>query len=208
MKDSCLKAVVFDLGNVLLDFDHTIAAKRISPFCAKGPEEIFDLFFDSPITGLFEEGKIKPADFFRQVKEMLGLRIAYEEFLPIWNEIFFFSDKNRALLELAVSLRGNYKLAVLSNINILHYDYIKGAFAVFEPFQEVFASCQMGLRKPDKEIYLRAVKILGVPLGETFYIDDRPELVESAKGLGIKAVVFRDLPGLASAFRQEGIDVN
>ena len=66
-----IKAVIFDLGNVLIDFDHNIAAKRISPLSGRSPKEIFNFFFDSGITGLFEEGKIPAEEFFFKVKESL-----------------------------------------------------------------------------------------------------------------------------------------
>lgn len=59
-----IEAVIFDLGNVLVDFDHRIAANRIAEFSDKSPAEIFALFFDSQLIGLFEEGKISPQDFF------------------------------------------------------------------------------------------------------------------------------------------------
>src|SRR4030042_6411170 len=103
MDNHRISAIIFDLGKVLVDFDHAIAAKRISAFTTKDPQEIFSLFFDSKLTGLFEEGKISPRDFFSGVQNMLNLEIGYEEFLPIWNEIFFLTEKNQAVYNLAKS---------------------------------------------------------------------------------------------------------
>jgi len=185
-----IKAIIFDLGNVLIDFDHMIAARRISHFCAKSPQEIFSLFFESKVTTLFEGGKISPEDFFLRVKEMLKLSIGYETFVPIWNEIFFLSAKNRAVFNIANILSGHYKTAVLSNINILHFEYVKGHFPIFSVFFRVFTSCQMGLTKPDPSIYRKVLEDLDLSADEVYYTDDRKELVESAKKLGIKASVF------------------
>ena len=72
--DRKIKAIIFDLGNVLLDFDHRLAAERVSKFTDKSAEEILNLFFDSELTGLFEEGKIAPAEFFLKIKEALNLK--------------------------------------------------------------------------------------------------------------------------------------
>jgi FMN phosphatase YigB (HAD superfamily) len=83
-----IKALLFDLGKVLVDFDHNIAAKRISQFCRKSPRDIFELFFASEITCDFEAGRIQPFDFFQKIKQSLNLGLSFESFIPIWNEIF------------------------------------------------------------------------------------------------------------------------
>jgi putative hydrolase of the HAD superfamily len=199
------KVLLFDLGRVLVDFDHLRAAERMAAFCAKTPAQIYDLFFESPATIDFEAGKITPEDFYLKVKEMLDLQLSYGSFEPIWNDIFFLSAKNRSVFGLANSLRAEYKIAILSNINILHYEYLKKNFPVFGIFDKVFLSFQMGRIKPDKEIYNLVIQDLKVSPQEIFYIDDRLELVESAKLLGIKASVFTDFDHLVSDLRENGI---
>jgi hypothetical protein len=91
-----IKTIIFDLGRVLIDFDHRIAAKRIARFTDKDEDEILSLFFDSEITMSFEEGRLSPTQFFLKVKEILNLKLDYEDYIPIWQEIFFFSEKNRS----------------------------------------------------------------------------------------------------------------
>jgi putative hydrolase of the HAD superfamily len=203
-----VKAIIFDLGNVLIDFDHTIAAKRISGFSDRSPQEIFELFFDSELTGLFEEGKISPSEFFLKVKEMLSLKLNYDEFLPIWNEIFFLTEKNQAVYNLARTLRERYKIAVLSNINILHFDYLKKNFPVFDAFHNVITSFEAGLRKPDPSIYKIALGTLEASPEQTFYTDDRAELTRSAQELGIKSFVFTGVEQLKEDLRSAGVNIN
>jgi putative hydrolase of the HAD superfamily len=190
---------------VLIDFDYGIAAKRIVYFCGKGPKEIVELLWGSNITSLFEEGKISPKDFFSHVKDMLDLKISYARFIPIWNEIFFLSAKNRSIYNLANNLRNNYRIAVLSNINMLHYDYIKEYFPVFNIFNEVFTSCKMGLIKPDPRIYNQVLEALDVKPEEVFYTDDKEELVKSAAALKINSFVFTDFKKLKSDLINSGV---
>ena len=173
-----------------IDFDHTIAAARIAPYTDKTPEEIFSLFFDSGIIARFEAGLILPDAFFQEVTRILNLKLGYRDFLPIWNEIFFMSEKNYRVLALARQLRKNYFLALLTNINVLHFEYLKTNFSVFEPFHRVFASCEMGLTKPDPRIYEKVLEVLCVEAKAAFYTDDRPELVTGARSLGIHGFVF------------------
>ena len=200
-----IKVILFDLGRVLVDFDHLRAAQRISAFCSKTPRQIYDLFFESGATIAFEAGKITPEDFYLQVKQMLGLKLSYDSFEPIWNDIFFLSAKNRSVFGLANTLRVNYKIAMLSNINILHYEYLRKNFPVFGAFDKVFLSFQLGLIKPDLEIYNLVIRDLGVSPQEIFYIDDRPELVESAKSLGIQGQVFVNFGQLINDLGDAGI---
>ncbi len=200
-----VKVILFDLGNVLIDLDYGIAVKRIAYFCKKSPKEIIDLLMSFNITSRFEEGKISPHDFYSHIKDMLDLKISYTRFVPIWNEIFFLSAKNRSVYSLANNLRNNYRIAILSNINMLHYEYIKEHFPVFDIFSEVFASCKMGLVKPEPEIYKQVIEKLDVKPEEVFYIDDREELVKGAAALEINSFVFTDFKKLKSDLISLGV---
>jgi len=200
-----IKVLLFDLGRVLVDFDHLRSAERIAAFCSKTPRQIYDLFFESGVTIDFEAGKITPQDFYLQVKQMLDLKLSYASFEPIWNDIFFLSAKNRSVFGLVNNLRANYKTAMLSNINILHYEYLKKNFPVFGVFDKAFLSFQLGLIKPDKEIYNLVIRDLGVSPQEIFYTDDRAELVEKAKSLGIRGYVFTNFTQLTFDLRDNGI---
>ena len=203
-----VKAIIFDLGNVLIDFDHMMAARKISGFTDMAAQDIFDLFFDSSLTASFEEGRISPRDFFSKVKKKLNLKLDYEGFVPIWNEIFFLSEKNRAVYQLAKSLKGRYKLSVLSNVNFLHLEYIKKKFPIFDAFHNVITSCELGFNKPDPAIYKKALEILGVEPGDAFYTDDRAELIEKAKELGIRSFVFTGVEQLRKDLRGSGVNIN
>lgn len=200
-----IKGVIFDLGRVLLDFDHMTAAQRLSSFTDKSGKEIYELFFDSPVTGLFEEGRVSAQEFFLKVKETLNLKITYETFVPIWNEIFYFTRENLRVYNIALSLKEGYRVALLTNINTLHLEHIKKAFPVFDAFHSVLASCELGARKPHRDVYLTALEALGTLPEETFYTDDRPELILGARGLGIKAEVFTGSVKLKQDLLKAGI---
>ena len=116
-----IKTILFDLGRVLISFDHSIASRRISESSACDESDIYNLFFDSDLTAEFEEGKVSARDFFLKVQVRLGIRLDYNEFLPIWNEIFFLTADNRLTHSLAASLKDKYNLAMLTNINCLHF---------------------------------------------------------------------------------------
>jgi putative hydrolase of the HAD superfamily len=200
-----MRAIIFDLGRVVLDFDHTIAAQKIARLTDKTPEEIYGLFFDSRLIQSFEEGKISPEDFFGEVKRMLSLPMGFAEFLPIWNGIFFQTDQNRQVYTLARGLRGRYRTALLSNVNRLHFEYVHAAFPVFDAFDVLLLSYKLGCVKPDPEIYRRALSIIGTAPQETFYVDDRPELIAQAQELGLCAFVYQGVERLKTDLASCGI---
>lgn len=203
-----INTIILDLGKVLIDFDHLRSAERISNFCNKTPREIFDLFFISEATILFEEGKITPEDFFLRVKEALDLRLEYQSFVPIWNDIFFLTATNRAVYSLANNLRAHYQVALLSNINVLHHEYLKQYFPVFNVFHRVFTSYEMGMIKPEKGIYKKVLEELEAEPENVFYTDDRQELVDSARSLGINSFLFTNVEQLRRDLTSVGVTVN
>ncbi len=203
-----IKAIILDLGNVLINFDHRIAAERISCFTTKSPEEVYRLFFDSEITCLFEEGKISPFEFFFRARKLLSSEIAYDTFLPIWNEIFFLTPENEELYAIAKGLKKHYRLAMLSNVNLLHWEYLKKQFSFFDAFHHIFTSFEIGARKPCPIIYKKALEILNVSPEEAFYVDDREELVEEARKLGIRAFVYKGTRQLKEDLLKIGVNLN
>ena len=202
---SNIKAIIFDLGNVLIGFDHRIAVSKILRHTPKSTCEIYDLFFDSEWTREFEKGKIMPLEFFQKVKSSLSLSLGYEEFLPIWNEIFFAKPESEKFVG---SLDSGLKLLMLSNVNKLHYQYLRGtfssAFNLFEP-DKIIPSCETGFIKPAKEIYDLALLRSGVAREDVIYVDDRQDLVEAACSYGLKSIQFQDVDKLRREFLSLGI---
>ncbi len=196
MSGDDIKVLLFDLGNVLVDFDPDPAMKRIAGFCSKSPGEILNLLSSSGAVNSFEKGELSAPDFYKRVKEILGLNLGYDSFVSIWNEVFFFSSKNRSVYHIANKLKQNYRIALLSNTNILHYRYIDENFPVLGIFDKKFLSFEIGAIKPERLIYEKVINLLGVLPKDIFYIDDRPDLVKEASRLGINGFVFTGIKQL------------
>lgn len=200
-----IRAVIFDLGRVLVDFDHLIAAKKISSLIGRPAEEIYDLFFDSRVTREFEEGRIGAEEFFRQVKLLLDLSISFEEFSSIWNSIFFINEHNRQVYALAKRLRATHNTILLSNINELHFRHIEESFPILDAFDLLIPSFRYGCIKPDKRIYEKTLELAHIEPDEAFYTDDRPELIAQARNLGIRGFVYTGFDQLLTDLLSCGI---
>jgi putative hydrolase of the HAD superfamily len=199
------KAIIFDLGRVLVDFDHMIAARRLSEYTNRPLREIFSLIFDSGLTRAFEKGQISPRNFFLKLKKRLKLKISYNDFLFIWNEIFFLTSANQKVYRLAKALKKNYIIALLSNINTLHFRYLRKKFSFFDVFDKIFLSYRMRSRKPSPLIYKKVMKALRARPCEIIYTDDRPDLVKTAGRLGICAFRFQGINKLKNDFVKSGV---
>lgn len=189
MVENKYEAIICDLGNVLINFDHRIAVKKILSLTPK--KDIYNLFFDSPFTKLYEEGKLSSDEFFRRIKKSLDLNIDYSTFLPIWNEIFFETPLNIKMHNFLRSIKSRYKLVMLSNINKTHFEFIRAKMSILDEFDRLIVSYEEGVRKPHPEIYKRALQSVNTLPSKTLYIDDREDLVSAAGKLGIKGIVFK-----------------
>lgn len=190
------RAAVFDLGNTLLFFDVGKAARRLSERAKVPAGKIEEVLHRSPLAFRFEEGKIPPEGFFRQAALECGFQWTWEEFLPVWNEIF---TENRPVVEIFLSTpRPRY---ILSNTNLLHIAYCREKFPWLK--EETFlGSPQLGVRKPAPAAYQEAQRRIGLSGPAIFYTDDRPENIEGARTAGWFAHRYETPEGLEDALRE------
>ena len=151
--------IIFDLGRVLIDFDfHKVVRnlKRYSPLTKK---EIYKFFQKTPLWDTFERGGIEPKDFFQQLSNELHLENRpLKDFTPLRNTIFTEKHDTVSILQ---RLRGRYRIAALSNVNIMHWDHIVEMHDFMSWFDHPIASCNIGQRKPDLDIFRTTLNMAG-----------------------------------------------
>jgi len=201
----------FDLGNVLLSFDHarmlrqmadaagvTSEAMRIALMPAGEPTE------GDPQWAL-ESGRLTEDDYYEQLCERLGRRPPREALNRAASEIFAPIEPSMRLLERLHA--AGHRLGLLSNTNPIHWRYfLDGRYPQLNTAMEVcVGSFEVGVMKPDPLIYQTAVERAGVAAERTFFVDDRPENVEGARACGLDAVLFTDTAALEADLRTRGI---
>ncbi len=193
--------LVFDLGRVLIGFDPNLLIDRLLPYTNWTKEDIYWFFATSDLVDTFEKGKISTCDFFSQLKRILSLQdISYDEFLPMWNDIFFPYPEMLRLIEL-IKEYTDISIVLLSNISLPHYDFLCACYPQLSLFDEKLLSFQVGFRKPEKGIY----KILlerTAGCRNLFYTDDIERFIYSARALGIDSEVFRGIHSLKCALEK------
>jgi FMN phosphatase YigB (HAD superfamily) len=199
-----IKAVIFDLGRVIVPFDFDLGYKRLEPLCGIPAAEIPARIAATGLVQLFESGGIEPRDFARELSRSLNLDTPYENFREIWSSIFL----PETLIGEAM-LRGiarNYRLLLLSNTNAIHFEMIRENYPLLRHFHSYVLSYEAGAMKPLPAIYLRAIEEAGCMAEECFFTDDIPAYVEGARAQGIDAVQFESAAQIEVELHKRGVN--
>lgn len=177
-----LRALVFDLAGVLLDFGgpesmHKLSDGRI------GDGEFFRFWSAAKCAHDFHCGRCTPEEFAWQAVRELGLRVTSEQFLAEYNT--WLRGPYPGALELLEVLRPQYRVACLSNTDPVNVRKFEEELRLQNWFDECFYSNEIGLRKPDPQAYLHVSEALDVPPGEIAFFDDSVECVEGAIAVGM-----------------------
>jgi len=198
-----IKAVLFDLGKVLLYFQFDPAFRRLARHCDSSPKDIEAFFIQSGLEVLYDGGQISSRNFYAQIRNALGLRLSFERFRDIWNHIF---TPIGPMIRLVGRLRPKYRLVLISNTNAMHFEYAKRRYPVLKQFHRHIVSYKEKVRKPDERIYRTAVRACQAKPSEILYIDDRADLTQAASELGLNTFTFKSDPAkLVKTMKKMGI---
>jgi glucose-1-phosphatase len=196
------RAIIFDLGKVLVHFDFKRVYQRLERICPHAATEIPRVLSTTGLAQRFESGRIEPAEFIAEITRALSLDVQREEFCEMFNCIFTETLVPESLLE---TLAGRYRLILLSNTNPIHFEWIRRSYPLLRHFHELVLSYEVKSMKPDPGIYRAAVDKAGCRPEECFYTDDIAEFVAGARALGIDAVQFESAAQLEGELRARGI---
>ena len=179
--------VVFDLGKVLVDFDYSIAARRVAARSSRTVEHLDRFLSGSPFLIQFESGQLSPRQFFAEVQKVTGFHGDVDEFAHYFADIFAPIPE---MVELQAVLRQkNIPTYIFSNTNELAVGHIRNRFAFFSDFDGYILSYEVGAMKPHVKIYQALESMAGRRGTDIFYIDDRAENVQAGAARGWQIVL-------------------
>lgn len=193
LNQSPIDVILFDLGNVILPFNHYQIAEKLSRWARRDPfndpQKIFSYLFDFQKGAIndYEMGKVSTLQFFKSLKESLRLTLSFEEFIPVWNDIFW---EDRGVSEIIRFFKGKKRLGLLSNTNPLHFDYALMKFPILKVFDRWILSHEVGYKKPAPQIFLKAMEWASVEPEKILFIDDMESHVNVAVSLGMRGIHF------------------
>lgn len=204
-------AFVTDLGKVLVDYDWGILFQRISRIIGRSTAELESKFLGQEQQKLAEKfcrGKIDADQFhaeFCKCMDINLLELPPAKFVTFFNDVF--TGEIPGVIELLPKIKKRFDLMIMiTNTNELHFDFVKNMLCprVFEFFDLVIASHEVGLHKPDGEIYNLAVRYmesLDTQRENSVFVDDLTRNLDGAKAVGI-GHTFLFYPGREKEFRQ------
>ncbi len=206
MKKSGLEisTIIFDIGNVILHFDYLRAARRFAEVTGLPIETIEKHFYFSKLEKLYSQGEVSSEEFYGKLKEELDFKIDFDTFADIWNDIFWL---NHSVGDLIQALKGRYRLAAITNTTDLHFRYWIENFPILKLIEAFFPSHEVGMRKPDPELFKLVLRKLEAKPEEVVFVDDMEENAEVARALGIPTIHYRSAPELKKELEILGVKV-
>ncbi len=204
-----IKLFVFDLGNVILPFEHKQIAVKLHEVSRIqnrfSPDDLFKFLFDRDrgLVNPYEEGLMSSMDFFAKIRERYKLELEFDEFKDIWNIIFQEDPEVNAII--AHLKDKGYPVFLLSNTNELHFSYIMERYPIVHSLDEWILSYEVGAKKPKQKIYDAIFEKTDVARSEALYIDDIQSYVEAAKTYGMQALHFTNAKDLWELLKENSI---
>lgn len=199
-----IEFIYFDLGKVLLDFDHWQGCQQMADLAGVSAEQVKQVLFESGLQNQYEAGEIDRQHLYEVFCKQTDTRVDDHALEQAGSEIF--SLKSEVLPIVAGLTATGYRLGLLSNTNASHWKHCRRRFSILESlFETVVLSFEVRAMKPCATIYKAAVDLAGVPAESILFIDDLLENVDGARQAGLEAVQFTGALPLAAELRGRGV---
>lgn len=203
MKLGRIKHVVFDVGNVIVRWA-PLEITRLTLGDAKASEQWARSIFGSEIWVNLDKGVLSEAQAKREYQVKVGLSAEECE------RLFYYVKHTQLLIYGSVDVLKRVKAAgygVYALTNNVHETvaYLKSTYTFWDVFNGVTVSADLGLLKPEPEIYQAMLAQHGIKASEAVFIDDMPHNVEGAKAVGLSAIQFESAAQCEQALNVLGV---
>jgi FMN phosphatase YigB (HAD superfamily) len=200
-----IEVVYFDLGKVIVDFDHSRAAQELLKITPLSLKEAMAVLSDGELVSEYETGRLSSQEHYRKVCRRLQMDVSIEKFRELWGSMFLPEPLlSESFLQ---DLKKRYRLMLLSNTNEIHFDFLIQHYPILRLVEERLLSYQAGCMKPEARIFELAIKKAAVAPEKIFFTDDRPENIEAAQRAGIQALLFQSETQLRRDMASRGLTV-
>ncbi len=185
--------VIFDLGNVLIDIDYHKSMDLMKSALPTSMHAKVDTCYAAEFHKAYEKGQLSSAEFRQEFRHYFQTNWSDAEVDYYWNSLLGSIPAHR--LDLVRQLKTQFQVGILSNTNEIHIEAVYAQLQAehnlvnFDPlFDWVFYSHEMGLAKPNQDIYQQLLLELGTTANRVLFFDDLKANVDGAASIGIQAV--------------------
>ena len=188
-----IKHIIFDLGEVIINVNPAAVKEYMKDKGVGNVDELHLKLLDKDIYHKLETGKITPDEFRAAIRDIVDIPVTDNEIDEAWNAMLL--DIPRERIKFMTRLKSKYKLYLLSNTNVIHWEcydrYFQDNFdypGINTFFTKTWYSHLMGVRKPDPAIFKMVLDDGQFNPSEVAFIDDLKDNVDAAATLGIHPV--------------------
>lgn len=182
-----INAVIFDVGGVLYRFRSDGSHRRWEARLGLSTAELYRTIFDNPVSELAMIGRASMDEAWAETGRLLALGDGDLEALK--NDFYLSGYWDTELLSFISSLRPRYRTGVISDAWLGTREAVR-QWVNNDSFDMIMFSAEENVRKPNPDIFRRALSRLQVSPEEAVFVDDLPHNIESARALGIHAIHF------------------
>lgn len=195
-----IQAVLFDLGGVLVDFGGVESMRQLSGIDSE--EELWGRWLACRWVRDFERGGCTAEAFAAGVVADWGLRLSPEEFLAGFRG--WVGGPLPGAEDLVRDVRARLTVGCLSNTNPIHWED-RASLWLVDVFDHRFLSFEMGLVKPDPEVFSHVCETLNLAPADVLFLDDNTPNVEAAQAAGMRACRTRGVDEAREALVEAGV---
>jgi putative hydrolase of the HAD superfamily len=199
-----LRCVLFDLDEVLVDYDRSIRVGRLAQLIDSTPQAVHAAIYESGIEDAADRGALTPQAYL----DALGAQLGRTVDIKAWTMARRAATQARPeVFALAHRLAQRMPVALLTNNGELMARQLPQIVpALFPLFAgRAFASAEFGASKPDPRVYTACLERLGATPEATLFVDDNEANVQGALLAGLQTHHYRDLAGLTAALARFGL---
>ncbi len=185
-----IKAIIFDLGGVLLRTADFSPRERLAARLGMARSELEEFIFGGESGERAQKGEITIQEHWENLRRQLNS--SPQEFKAILDEFFSCDDLDLVLIDSIQKLHQSYKIALLSNAWDDLRQTLHERWNINGLFDELIISAEVKMVKPDPRIFHLALERLKVLPSEAVFIDDITENVEAARKVGLHAIHYHD----------------
>ncbi len=203
-----VKALLFDLGGVLINIDFARALRAWSAFSPLSVAQLKAAFQQDDAYERIETGRITTARYFEHLRACLKLDATDEQIADAWNALLL--DEITVTVDAIRRAREQLKLPcyIFSNTSPTHHALWRVRHArMLEAFERVFVSSEIGLRKPHREAFDFVAREIGVPPQAILFFDDLADNVAGAAAAGFSTVHVRGPADVQKVLHQLASDL-
>jgi FMN phosphatase YigB (HAD superfamily) len=203
-----IKNIILDWGGVITDIDMNKSEAAFKKIGLNDFRKHYFMAEQIEFYRLFEEGRLSPGEFRRNLRTYLSLPVSDEDIDEAWAAMLGDTPGDR--WDLLHKIRDSYRTFLLSNTSVLHvesyFNYLHRKFGVrgyHHLFEKVYFSYETGFRKPDARAFRLVLSENGLIPEETLLIDDSQRNIETARQLEIRVYHLQPPVTLTDLFENE-----